>query len=382
MRFEQLEGYQFDLPERLIARHPARQRGQDRLMVVRFPSGEIESTEFPHLERYLCPGTDQSFPGDCLVFNQTRVVPARVLLARESGARLPTLFLGPDFRSARQRALLPRQKRLRNGEILSLVTSRQVTEARPNIRFEVEKNISGEGNTEDRSLWLRALQTETNQAKGKRQYLETLPDDFFDIHGEMPLPPYLKRAATSEDHNRYQTVYARHAGSVASPTAGLHFTREHLDRLDKLGIRQAWLELRVGPGTFSPLKRENFQENRLHTESWEIPTGAADAIAKTRGAGGRIISVGTTSLRALEDAHRKGVLGQGGHGDSNLFLKPGDTIQAADGLLTNFHLPGSSLLLLVSALAGRDIILKAYQQAIREEYRFYSYGDAMLLLPD
>ena len=205
--------------------------------------------------------------------------------------------------------------------------------------------------------------------------------DFLEEYGEVPLPPYLHRAARDTDVDRYQTVYAKDPGAIAAPTAGLHFDETMLAETRQLGVRHAWVTLHVGAGTFQPLREEYLEENRLHSEREEVGRACCDAVRETRAAGGRVIAVGTTSVRALECASAQGEL-QPFTGDTELFIVPGYEFRSVDAMITNFHLPQSSLLMLVSAFAGKDRVLNAYAHAVREKYRFFSYGDAMFLTPD
>ena len=364
-----LRPYRFDLPERLIARRPAARRDGSRLLVLDRTTGALSDRAFSDLP-------DLLRPDDLLIRNATRVSPRRLRLRRASGAQIETLFLRPVAESPTPETtnastwvcLIKNARKIKDDEILpgpDTGTRFRFTRAGPHeLRMQA---LDHQG----RPAW-----TTTTDA-----------ERFFARHGEIPLPPYLGRAAEAADSDRYQTVYARgEPGSVAAPTAGLHFTPELLGTLETAGVRMATLELLISYGTFAPLERENFDRGSLHPEWYTIagdfPTGdwPGDPDGPT-GNARRRIAVGTTSLRALEDNLRR-------HGDriapgsfeTSLFIKPPDTCRSTEGLLTNFHLPGSSLLMLVCAFGGTEAVLAAYAHAVREEYRFYSYGDAMLIV--
>ncbi len=342
-----LSSYMFDLPGGLIAQHPAVQRDASRLMLLG-ADGAIEDRVFADLPELLSPG-------DLLVRNNVRVLPARLLGKRAGGGAAELLLVRREMRD--------------NAEAWLCL-------ARPANRFKQGREFYF---GPDRELVATALDRDD---QGMVWIQFSLQGDAFiaalDQYGQVPLPPYIERPdkqPTSEDTERYQTVYAKHPGAVAAPTAGLHFTPDVDARLRARGIGVAELTLNVGPGTFRPIKAEQLDQHRMDAEWYNIPAENWQQIADVRARGGRIVAVGTTSVRALESAaHSKNLSGW-----TELFIRPGFEFQVIDGLVTNFHLPGSSLLVLISALAGRDRIMHAYARAVENQYRFYSYGDAMLI---
>lgn len=362
MRREQLH---YELPERLIAQQPVHPRDASRLLVLDRASGAIRHDRFAQIESHLRPG-------DCLVLNNTRVVPARFFGRRETGGQIEGLFLHET--AAGWSVLLKSGGRLRPDELITLIPP--------------PGEAHGGDPADMPSARLRLI------ARGQRGEWTVRPEPTAPAHellarfGRTPLPPYIERTGgpSSDDEERYQTVYAAAPGAVAAPTAGLHFTPELLDRLAARGISRATLTLHVGAGTFLPLDADDLSDHVMHAERFVLPEATAARLNAARAAGGRIIAVGTTSARTLETAARLSVsLAPGGgllasEGWTDLFIYPPWTFRAIDGLLTNFHLPGSTLLALVMALAGEEAIRRAYAEAIREEYRFYSYGDAMLIL--
>jgi S-adenosylmethionine:tRNA ribosyltransferase-isomerase len=336
----------YDLPPRLIAQEPCPRRDESRLLVVRRAGGGLAHRHFRDLPGLLAPD-------DLLVLNDTRVVPARLLGRRAStGGKWEGLFL----------------RELPGGawELLSKSGGR----LRPGEEVEVEPG----------PLRLR-LREKTPEGHWLAE--PDRPGPAFELlgrHGHVPLPPYIRKGrAEAEDTGRYQTVYARRAGAVAAPTAGLHFTPAVFDALRERGIGWAFVTLHVGPGTFRPIQAEDVTAHRMHREWGELPAAAAEALAACRARGGRVVAVGTTSLRALETVAASGPL-QPWSGETDLFIYPPYPFRAVDALVTNFHLPRSTLLLLVAAFAGVDLLRGAYRTAIDEGYRFYSYGDAMLIL--
>jgi S-adenosylmethionine:tRNA ribosyltransferase-isomerase len=335
----------YDLPPALIAQRPADRREQARLLVVERASGALWDTTFGAIGDWLRPG-------DALALNETRVIPARLHLHRESGGRVEILLVRPGS-GGEWRVLARPARKAVPGSILS-------TEAGD---LELEVTALGEGGE-------RVVRI----AKGDlRSALET--------HGEVPLPPYIHRPADAADRERYQTVYARVDGAVASPTAGLHFTQSLLDGLAASGIGHARVLLHVGPGTFRPVSEPDPARHPMDEEWFEVAESAATRLNAARSAGGRVVAVGTTSVRALEsacDAHG-GVL-SAASGWTRKFILPPYRFQAVDALLTNFHLPRTTLLLLVAAFAGEDVMRRAYAHAVARAYRFYSYGDAMLVV--
>ncbi len=358
--------FHYHLPPELIAQQPLEDRSASRLLHLARASGSLEDrrfTDFPELLR----------PGDLVVFNNTRVFPAR-LFGRRSGARAhPVSARNPaskDFLRGRVEVLLTRQLDASALEWEALV--------RPGRKIGVGERILF-GSPEE----LRAEVTARGPF-GERRLRFAPVEDFFaalERLGHVPLPPYIDRPDTPADRERYQTVYARPRGSVAAPTAGLHFTPEILQRLAARGIETAELTLEVGLGTFQPLRAERVEENRLHAERFHVSVPAAEAIARARAARRRVVAVGTTTVRALEHCAAADHQGRvrAGSGETTLFVYPGFRFQVVDALLTNFHLPCSSLLMLVCAFAGREAVLRAYGHAVDERYRFYSYGDCMLI---
>ncbi|MBW4699753.1 MAG: tRNA preQ1(34) S-adenosylmethionine ribosyltransferase-isomerase QueA [Aphanocapsa lilacina HA4352-LM1] len=336
------DSYDYALPEHCIAQQPAEPRDHSRLLVV---GGEAHT----HRCFYDLPGLLQ--PGDLLILNDTRVIPARLFGSKASGGRVEVLLLEPRA---------PR-------EWLCLV--------KPARRLAVGARIDFDG-------VLAAQVTELDAETGGRWLRFEAQEDFeaaLDRVGHTPLPPYLKASRARDE--RYQTVWASRPGAVAAPTAGLHFSGELLDRLAERGIERATLTLHVGLGTFRPVQTESIHAHRMHREWYEIPEATVLAIERTRAHGGRVIAVGTTSARALESAAQPLGLPAVGPGRSELFIYPGYRWRIVEGLITNFHLPRSSLLMLVSSLMGRERLLALYREAIDKGYRFYSFGDAMLILP-
>lgn len=339
-----LNDFDYALPPDLIAQAPLAQRSASRLLVVQAPGDDAEFM----VDRSFADLPELIGPQDLLVFNDTRVIHARVHGTKASGGQIEVLIeraIGPHEALAQVRA----SKSPRSGSTLRLADA-----------FDVE--VLGR--------------------VGEFYHLRfPAGEDLFALlerHGKLPLPPYIQRAAGDDDESRYQTVFARTPGSVAAPTAGLHFDDATLAKVSARGAQCAWLTLHVGAGTFQPVRVVNLDEHRMHHERYFIPQETVDAIARTRAAGGRVIAIGTTSLRALEAAARNGALTPGA-GETEIFILPGFEFQIADALLTNFHLPKSTLLMLVSAFAGRDPIRRAYAHAITARYRFFSYGDAMFL---
>lgn len=339
-----INDYDFHLPPELIAQAPLPRRDASRLLVLPREGGEIAHRHFHDLPTYLQPG-------DCLVLNDTKVLPAR-LFGRKQGGQ------------ATIEVVLLRQLSATDWEVL----------VRPGRRAKVGASlVFGEGE-------LTAAVIADTDAGGrvlrfqfKGQFLEIL-----DRLGQMPLPPYIVQKL--EDRERYQTVYARQLGSAAAPTAGLHFTAPLLAQLQKHGVQIARLTLHVGLGTFRPVKVEQIEEHQMHAEYYSLSPETAQLINGTRRNGGRIIAVGTTSARTLETLGKPDGSVQAGSGWTDIFIYPGYQFKVIDGLITNFHLPKSTLIMLVSALAGRERVLAAYQEAIRHRYRFYSFGDAMLII--
>jgi len=345
-----LKDYSYDLPEGLIARYPARERQLSRLMVVKRKGGVNEHRRFYEIAGFM-------EKGDALILNNTRVFPARLIGKRPTGGKVEALLLHfpQELRPgiAQSKALLRSSKPLRRG------TRIHVGE---DLFFEVAGN-KDEGLT-----------------RGIRLYYSGLLSEALERHGHIPLPPYIKRKDEEMDRYSYQTVYARQIGSVAAPTAGLHFTNNLLDSLKKKGVHIGYVTLHVGYGTFAPVRAEDIRRHVLHREWIDVGKETIELVECTRRRGGRVFCAGTTTVRAVEyvfseDRHEGGYAGP-----CDLYIYPGYDFKVTDALITNFHLPMSSLLILVAAFAGRERILSAYKEAIGLGYRFYSYGDAMLIL--
>ena len=332
----------YELPEELIAQTPIERRDASRLMVLDKRSGEIEHRHFYDLPAYLRPG-------DCMVLNDSRVIPARLFGVRPSGGVTEVVLLR-DLGDKRWECLCRPGKKMRVGSTVSFGDGELNA---------VVDEVQEDGN--------RVLRFEYEGI-----FLEIL-----DRLGQMPLPPYIK--VQLQDKERYQTVYSREPGSAAAPTAGLHFTQELLERIRTMGVEVCFVTLHVGLGTFRPVKVENIEEHDMHSEYCTVSAETAEAINRTKAHGGRVIAVGTTSCRTLESFADENGHMEAASGWTNIFIYPGYRFKCIDALVTNFHLPGSTLLMLVSALAGRENILHAYETAVREKYRFFSFGDAMFI---
>ena len=335
--------FYFDLPQELIAQDPLEDRSSSRLLVLDKETGEMEHRVFHDIVEYL-------HEGDCLVLNNTKVIPARLMgTKKDTGATIEVLLLKRRENDIWETLVKP-GKKAKPGTVITfgegLLTGTVV-------------DIVDEGN--------RLIQFS----------YEGIFEEILDQLGEMPLPPYITHKL--QDRNRYQTVYAKYEGSAAAPTAGLHFTKELLKKLEEKGVIIANVTLHVGLGTFRPVKVENIQEHHMHSEMFVVTKEEADKINAARAAGGRIICVGTTSLRTLESTTDENGIVHADSRETDIFIYPGYKFKAADCLITNFHLPESTLLMLVSALAGRDNILNAYKTAVTEKYRFFSFGDAMFI---
>jgi S-adenosylmethionine:tRNA ribosyltransferase-isomerase len=337
----------YELPSEAIAQEPLPQRDASRLMLLPRRAGLPQHHRFRDLPDLLCPG-------DLLVINRSRVIPARLHARRATGGRVEVLLLR-DRGADTWEAFLRPAARLRPGELLTVDDDLTVV---------VEEGTPGPDGRRVVGLRTRAGDLATALARC----------------GRVPLPPYIRRAPRPDDRDRYQTVYAREQGSVAAPTAGLHFTPELLERLQKSGVGIAELVLHVGPGTFQPVTAEVVEDHRVAPEPFEVPWETAAEVTAVRRRGGRVIAVGTTTVRALETVARGDGTLSAGTGETDLVVRPGHVFQVVQGLVTNFHLPRSSLLLLVAAFAGRERVLAAYADALRSGYRFYSYGDAMLIV--
>ncbi|HIQ87292.1 MAG TPA: tRNA preQ1(34) S-adenosylmethionine ribosyltransferase-isomerase QueA [Candidatus Scatomorpha gallistercoris] len=334
--------FYFDLPEELIAQTPLEKRDSSRLMCLDRVTGEVSHRVFTDLEELLRPG-------DCLVMNDSRVLPARLLGTRESGGAVEVLLLR-DLGEGRWECLTRPGRKTKPGVKLSFGSGE--------LTAEVESVAEG-GNRIIRFNY-------------EGIFLEVL-----ERLGKMPLPPYIKEEL--QDAERYQTVYSRELGSAAAPTAGLHFTRELLDRISAKGVRECFITLHVGLGTFRPVKEDEIEDHDMHSEFCIVPEETARIINETKAAGGRVVCVGTTSCRTLESfANPDGTM-DAKSGWTNIFIYPGYKFKCMDALVTNFHLPESTLVMLVSAFAGREHVLNAYAEAVRERYRFFSFGDAMFI---
>ncbi len=339
-----LSDFHYDLPEELIAQDPLEKRSDSRLMVVNRETGEVCHKTFTDILSYLSPG-------DCLVLNDTRVIPARLLGVKpDTGAAVEVLLL-KRIDDKRWETIVRPGKKLRPGAEVSFGDGK--------LTGRIEE-VLPEGN--------RVVSFD----------YEGIFEEVLDELGQMPLPPYITHKL--QDRNRYQTVYAKHDGSAAAPTAGLHFTKELLAEVEKKGVKIAYVTLHVGLGTFRPVKTENILEHHMHTEYCEVSADQAKIVNDAKAAGGKIVCVGTTSVRTVESmTDDEGVL-QAGSRDTDIFIYPGYRFRMVDRLITNFHLPESTLLMLVSAFYDREKVLDVYRQAVEERYRFFSFGDAMLLL--
>lgn len=338
----QVSEFNYELPEELIAQHPIDKRDESRLMVLNRKEKTIEHKIFKDIIDYLKPG-------DCLVRNNTKVIPARLYGKKNTGANVEFLLLKSMGNDIWETIVRPGNK-LHSGA----------------------KVIFGEG-----ILKAEVLETLDGGTRKVKFYYEGIFNEILDKIGLMPLPPYIHEKLKQKD--RYQTVYAKYDGSAAAPTAGLHFTPELLEEIQKKGAEIANVTLHVGIGTFRPVKEETVEEHKMHTEHFYIKKEDADKINKAKQNGGRIIAIGTTSCRVLETVADENGIVKECEGDTSIFIYPGYKFKILDGLITNFHLPQSTLLMLVSALAEKDYIMKAYEEAVKEKYRFFSFGDAMFI---
>ena len=342
-----INDFDYELPQELIAQTPAEKRDFSRLMVVDRATGSVEHKHFYDIIDYLQPT-------DCLVLNNSKVLPARLYGTKEgTGAKVEFLLIKRIEGDIWETMVRP-GKRLKPGDAVSFSDDRL---------FRAVVRDYGEDGT-------RIVEFEYEGI-----FLERLEE-----LGQMPLPPYIERDNNTEDRDRYQTVYAEHEGSAAAPTAGLHFTKELLEEIKTKGIKIAHVTLHVGLGTFRPVKEDNILDHHMHSEFYVIDEKAAETINETKKNGGRIIAVGTTSTRTLETVADENGMLRACSGWTDIFIYPGYKFKAIDGLITNFHLPESTLLMLVSALYSREKILEAYKVAVEERYRFFSFGDAMLIL--
>lgn len=336
--------YDFELPPGLIAQQPAPNRGESRLMLVHRGSGNIEHLHFDDL-------TGLIGAGDCLVLNTTRVFRARLLGTRASGAPAEILLLR-DLGEDKWEAMVSPGAKLRPGRVVDIA---------PGFSAEI-------------------LETTERQTRIVKLASIEPVHSAIEQHGHVPLPPYITRNDSAEDTDRYQTVYATESGSVAAPTAGLHFTPDQLGAIESRGTRMARITLHVGAGTFKPVEVEDPDQHVMHEEWFYVPGESAATINAVRSSGGKVWATGTTSVRTLESVAKDDGSIRAGSGETRIFIRPPYTFRAVDRLITNFHLPRSTLLMLVAAFAGHDLTMRAYQTAIREKYRFYSYGDAMVIV--
>ncbi len=338
-----IKDFYYDLPTELIAQTPLKDRTMSRLMVLNRETGDISHKHFFDIIDYLNPG-------DCLVMNNTRVIPARLYGSKEgSGGKIEFLLLKRLDIDTWELILRPGKK------------------AKVGSRF-----VFGDGR-----LKAEIIEVKSDGNRVARFEYNGIWEEILDSLGEMPLPPYIKEKL--EDKNRYQTVYSKIEGSAAAPTAGLHFTDELLEKIRQKGIKTAFVTLHVGLGTFRPVSAEKIEEHKMHTEFYQVSKETADLINETRKNGGRVVCVGTTSVRTLESSSLDDGTVLSGSGDTSIFIYPGYKFKTVDALITNFHLPESTLLMLISALYDRESIMKAYKAAIDEKYRFFSFGDAMFI---
>lgn len=338
-----VKDFYFDLPQELIAQDPLEDRSASRLLVLNKHTGRVTHRHFRDIKEYLKPG-------DCLVINDTKVIPARLFgIKKDTGAKIEVLLLKRRENDIWETLVKP-GKKCKVGTVISfgdgILTGEVV-------------DIVDEGN--------RLI----------KFHYEGIFEEILDQLGEMPLPPYITHKL--QDKNRYQTVYAKHEGSAAAPTAGLHFTKELLQQVQDAGVKIAHVTLHVGLGTFRPVKVEDVTQHHMHSEFYVVEEDQAKLINDTKAAGGRVIAVGTTSCRTLESATGEDGILKAGSGWTEIFIYPGYRFKMIDGLITNFHLPESTLVMLVSALAGKEHIMAAYEEAVREKYRFFSFGDAMMI---
>jgi S-adenosylmethionine:tRNA ribosyltransferase-isomerase len=339
-----VKDFYYDLPQELIAQDPLKDRSASRLLVMNRESGKLEHRVFKDVVDYLRPG-------DCLVINDTRVIPARLFgVKADTGAKIEVLLLKRRDQNIWETLVKPGRK------------------CRPGTEI-----VFGEG-------LLRGTVLDVVEEGNRliRFSFEGIFEEILDRLGQMPLPPYITHQL--QDKNRYQTVYAKHDGSAAAPTAGLHFTKELLQQVQDMGVKIAHVTLHVGLGTFRPVKVDNILDHHMHSEFYMVEEAEAKKINDTRAAGGRVICVGTTSCRTVESAAGEDGKVRAGSGWTDIFIYPGYKFKVLDCLITNFHLPESTLVMLVSALAGREQVLEAYEAAVKEGYRFFSFGDAMLII--
>ena len=338
-----LEDFNYDLPEHLIAQFPQANRSDSRLFFIDRNSGNFTHSRFSSILQFLRAD-------DVLVFNNTRVIPARIFCQRVHGGKVEVV-LAKKICDTKWMIICNRTRRIKIGEMIFPIA--------------------------DKSISLKVIEREGEYLKVESS--RALTDEVLKQIGEIPLPPYIKRKSDSDDAKRYQTVYATESGAVAAPTAGLHFTDEIFKSMSDMGIEKLFLTLHVSWGTFSPVRENDLLKHKMHSEVYTIDEKTAAVLNKARSAGRRIIAVGTTSLRVLESIYYNGSY-TSGSGETDIFIYPPHKVQSIDGIITNLHTPYSTLLMLVSAFAGYDLTMKAYKEAVAEEYRFFSYGDSMLIL--
>ncbi len=339
----QRQDFHYRLPAELIAQRPLPERSASRLLCLDGASGALADRSFRDLPALL-------HPGDLLIFNDTRVIPARLFGRKASGGAVELLV---------ERIL---------DEHHALVQACASKPLRVGMRIRIADVTDASVNGHEGGFF-------------RLEFADIMLPEFLYQHGHVPLPPYVRHADTAEDQERYQTVYAHVPGAVAAPTAGLHFDQAIFAELERRGIRRAFVTLHVGAGTFQPVREENILEHRMHSEQVFVSQAVCAAVLETRGRGGRVVAVGTTAVRSLESAAAAGGGIQPFSGETKLFIYPGFRFQVVDAMLTNFHLPESTLLMLVAAFAGRERILAAYRHAVQQRYRFFSYGDAMYITP-
>ena len=362
----QVSDFNYDLPEELIAQVPIKQRDESRLMVLDRQNQTIEHKIFKSIIDYL-------EPGDCLVRNNTKVIPARIYGRKETGARVEFLLLNNIEGDIWECIVRPGNK-LHIGAKVLFGENETIENINP-----VRNTLSEDNLTASKKSLLKAeiLDTMPGGTRKVKFYYNGIFNEILDKIGLMPLPPYIHEELKEKD--RYQTVYAKYDGSAAAPTAGLHFTPELLKKIEEKGVKIANVTLHVGIGTFRPVKEEKVEEHEMHSEHYYIKAEDVEKINSTKKAGKRVIAVGTTSCRVLETIADENGIVKETEGDTQIFIYPGYKFKCLDGLITNFHLPQSTLLMLVSAFANREFILKAYNEAVKEKYRFFSFGDAMFI---
>ncbi|MDH5326526.1 MAG: tRNA preQ1(34) S-adenosylmethionine ribosyltransferase-isomerase QueA [Gammaproteobacteria bacterium] len=339
----QRSDFNFALPEEQIAQYPMPDRSASRLLCLDGDSGQLQDSQFRQL-------ADLLRPGDLLVFNDTQVIPARLFGQKSTGGKVELLV----------------ERVVNRSQCLAHIRSSKSPKA--GAVLQLEGGIQAQVLDRQGELFHIEMQ---DHGMGQRSVI-----DLLEAHGHMPLPPYIKRADEGDDKSRYQTVYAKNKGAVAAPTAGLHFDEVTLQTLKDKGIQQAFVTLHVGAGTFQPVRVDHLDKHKMHSEYMMVSPAVCDRVRSVRTAGGRVIAVGTTSVRCLESASRSGAI-QPYEGDTDIFIKPGFRFNTVDAMITNFHLPESTLLMLVCAFAGYEHTMNAYQHAVQQNYRFFSYGDAM-----